>query len=127
MSDAMWNNEEPVADLGIEVPAWIEQDISPSQVAAILQGGCSSGAYMPAVTYHTAGQTMAAYGDDILQYLEDAYGDVPAPKPGESWSGMACHFLSAAVEAWASSVESEIEDALEALEDETETEAASND
>jgi len=33
------------------IPQWIEQDITPSTVAAILQGGCESGAYMPAVTY----------------------------------------------------------------------------
>lgn len=52
--DALWNNEEPVADLGIEVPRWIDQDISPNDIAAICQGGCASGAYMPAVTYYQA-------------------------------------------------------------------------
>ena len=48
----IWNDDTPITDLDvdIEVPGWIEQDISPQDVAAIVQGGCESGAYMPAVT-----------------------------------------------------------------------------
>jgi hypothetical protein len=38
---------------------------------SISQGGCASGAYMPAVTYHTALETMLEHGDDILSYIED--------------------------------------------------------
>ena len=64
----MWNNDDPISDLNvdIEVPGWIDQDISPQNIAAIVQGGCASGAYMPAVTYHQALETMSEYGDDIL-------------------------------------------------------------
>ncbi len=108
----MWNTETSIREiegLDIEVPAWISQDISPSDVAAILQGGCASGAYMPAVTYHQALETMKEHGDDVLQYIEDALGELPTPAKSESWSGLACFYLSCAVELWASSVESELE------------------
>ena len=49
----IWNDDTPISalDVDIEIPRWIEQDISPQDVAAIVQGGCESGAYMPAVTY----------------------------------------------------------------------------
>jgi len=107
------NIETAISDiegLNIEIPAWIEQDISPSDVASIIQGGCSSGAYMPAVTYHSALSTMAKWGDEVLQYIEDNLGELPTlSTKGESWSGMACFYLSCAVELWASSVEQDLE------------------
>lgn len=121
-TDALWEHEEPVTELGIDVPAWIDQDITPADVAAIVQGGCASGAYMPAVTYSDALATMERYGDErggVLDYIESALGYVPDP-PKDSWAGMACHFVSSAVELWAGSVEGEIRDAIEAAEDETE-------
>jgi len=108
----LWNTDTPINQIeghSIEVPDWIEPDISPNDVAAICQGGCASGAYMPAVTYHKALDTMARHGDDVLQYIEENLGELPAPKKGESWAGMACFYLSYAVELWASSVESELE------------------
>ena len=112
-TDKLWNCETPIIDLNkqgitnIDAPAWIDwrQDISPSTIAAIVQGGCASGAYMPAVTYHDAAQTMARHGDDVLQYIEDAYGELPQPDRSESWSGIAVFYLSCAVEIWAASVE----------------------
>lgn len=82
----------------MQQPTWITQDLSPADIAAINQGGCASGAYMPAVTYYQAGQTMAEHGDDVLQFIEDHCGELPQPDKGESWSGMACFYLSCAVE-----------------------------
>lgn len=79
-------------------PEWITQALSPSDIAAINQGGCASGAYMPAVTYHQAQDTMLAHGDQVLQYIEDNYGDLPEPERGISWSGLAVLWLSFAVE-----------------------------
>lgn len=105
----LWNTDQPVSDFDIDVPAWIESDISCANVAAIVQGGCASGAYMPAVTYHKAAQTMNEHGDDVLDYISNVLGEIPMPDQTESWSGMACHFLSTAVELWAASVESELE------------------
>ena len=109
----LWNNDDPVTELGIDVPRWIDQDITPSDVAAINQGGCASGAYMPAVTYHQAVATMSDHGDDVLEFIEDCYGEIPQPKTGESWSGLAVYYLSIGVELWASSVEDEIDSALD--------------
>jgi hypothetical protein len=115
----LWNIETPISDCApdVGVPSWIESDISPSDIAAILQGGCASGAYMPSVTYHKALATMAEHGDDVLDYIENALGELPKPPDSASWSGMACHYLSCAVELWASSVEAEVEAALDAADD----------
>jgi hypothetical protein len=103
----LYNFDKPITELDINVPAWIEQDITGTDVAAICQGGCASGAYMPAVTYHSALTTMGEHGDDVLQFIEDSLGELPAPPDSVSWSGLACHYLSTAVELWASSVEDE--------------------
>ena len=113
----LWNTETAIRLLtggdDIDLPRWIDEDISPSDVAAICQGGCASGAYMPAVTYHQALKTMADHGDDVLQYIEDATGELPSVK-GQSWGQMACTYLSCAVELWASSIENELESMDEA-------------
>ena len=82
-------------------PEWITRPLTPADLAAILQGGCASGAYMPAVTYHDAIATMSEHGDEILEWIED-YGEWPEIPPGCSWAGLACLFLSYAVELFAS-------------------------
>lgn len=116
MNASLWDNDEPVKALDLDVPAWIAQDITPSDVAAIVQGGCASGAYMPAVTYYDALATMSEHGDAVLQYVQDIYGELPRPKDDESWAGMAVHYLSCAVELWAGGAEAEIREALDARE-----------
>lgn len=115
----LWNEDTAVTEFDIDVPAWIEQDITAVDVAAIVQGGCASGAYMPAVTYHTANDTMAEHGDDVLEYIEDAIGELPNVD-GESWKGMAVKYLSAAVELWAHSIEDELTNAIEDAQDDGE-------
>jgi len=112
----LWENDDPVSDLGIDVPTWIDEKITPYDVAAVNQGGCTSGAYMPAVTYWQALETMGDYGDDVLDFIQEALGEVPMPDSDESWSAMACHFLSTAVELWCSGVESEIDNLLDGVE-----------
>lgn len=114
----LWNHDEPVTTYGIDVPAWIADTITPADVAAIMQGGCASGAYMPAVTYYDASQTMAQYGDDVLQYIEDYSGGLPDIPCGESWSGIAVFFLSYAVEQWCAVIEEELCEAIENAADE---------
>jgi hypothetical protein len=79
-------------------PEWITEPLSPNDIAAINQGGCDSGAYMPAVSYYAARQTMAEHGDDVLDYLEGMMGELPKPPDDCSWSGMSCFYLSRAVE-----------------------------
>ena len=118
----LWENDEPVADLGIDVPQWVEQDITPYDVAAICQGGCASGAYMPAVTYYQALQTMNEHGDDVWDFIGGYYGEIPNPVESNSWAHMAVFYVSFAVELWASSVEDEISNALDALDGEDEQE-----
>jgi hypothetical protein len=82
-------------------PDWITQELDLADIQAIQQGGCASGAYMPAVTYYQANKTMAEYGDDVLGYIESELGELPQPDKGESWSGLAVFYLSCAVELWA--------------------------
>jgi len=107
----LWNTDTPINEingLDIDVPGWIDQDITPADVAAIVQGGCASGAYMPAVTYYKALETMNADGDDVLEYIESTLGELPNVK-GQSWGQMACTYVSTAVEIWASGVHDELE------------------
>ena len=124
--DTLWNYDEEITDL-VDVPAFIEQDITATDVASIIQGGCASGAYMPAVTYYDAQQTMAQHGDDVLQYIEDCYGETLQPPEGESWAGIACFYMSVAVELWAFGIEDELTTAIEELlEEEREDERIEN-
>ena len=110
-NEEIWNCDRNLADvLGVDVPAWIDADISPSTIASICQGGCASGAYMPAVTYWRAIATMADHGDDVLQYIDDVLGEMPRIRAGESWGGICCTFLSCAVELWASDMLARLED-----------------
>tara|TARA_Y100000310_G_C20579916_1_gene762446 strand:- start:846 stop:1211 length:366 start_codon:yes stop_codon:yes gene_type:complete len=103
----LWNTDKPVADYcwgESPLPSWIEQDITCYTVAAIVQGGCASGAYMPAVTYHQASETMSEHGDAVLDYLSEHDAMLPPPEEA-SWSGLAVHYLSSAVEVWASIIQ----------------------
>ena len=85
-------------------PEWIEGELSIADIQAIQQGGCASGAYMPAVTYHMANDTMAKYGDDVMEYIKDYLGDNYSDliTVDTSWSDLAVKFLSTAVEQWCS-------------------------
>lgn len=96
---------EELAGTLFDVPPWINQYITLGTMESIVEGGCASGAYMPAVTYHIANETMAAHGNDVLNYIQETLGDVPMPNAEESWQGMAVHFLSIAIELWASQID----------------------
>ena len=100
----MWDNDEPMKS-AVTVPPWIEADISPATIVAIVQGGCESGAYMPAVTYCDALDTMSKHGDWVFDYLADHLSATEKlfveDLENMSWSGLACRFLSHAVELWA--------------------------
>jgi hypothetical protein len=123
MTIAKIDGETEIRNLDIDVPAWIDQDLTIYDVDAITQGGCASGAYMPAVTYQTARDTMNTHGDDILDYISDTdtaaicnddrqwlgRGELPAIPSDISWSGLAVFFLSYAIELFADSLESDLE------------------
>lgn len=86
-------------------PQWIKDAgviDSVYELQSIQQGGCASGAYMPAVTYYTAKQIMNEFGDDILDYIQSELGELPKPNDNESWDGMAVFYFSYAVELWVS-------------------------
>jgi len=119
------SGEFQISDVGIDVPEWISQDITYQHIRTIMQGGCASGAYMPAVTYYQALKTMSEHGDAVFDYLDD--GDCLAMAleslschtqspsgltPIQSWAGMACYFLSSAVEQWAHTVEQQVTDGV---------------
>ena len=120
----MWNDARTIKSLIGKIPDWLDEEhemsiwmkdhgpLTPADVAAINQGGCESGAFMPAVTYWSAKSGMSIWGDEIFAYIEDRLGDVPAPddKNRQSWGTLACFYVSVAVELWAA-------DTLAALED----------
>ncbi len=123
MSDLMWNCETPVADMTdprgfppFDVPAWIDLSISPQQIAAIVQGGCASGAYMPACWYDDARDTMSRHGDEVLDFIRQVSDDLPAPPNDASWAQMASIYLATAVDSWARLNADDIEALLQASE-----------
>lgn len=81
-------------------PEWLEYELSIADIQAIQQGGCASGAYMPAVTYHKAVDTMSEHGDDVLDHIESVYGEIPQPNKGESWGGIAVFYLALSIDTW---------------------------
>ena len=101
--DQAWNTNTPIRDLGVKVPRWIEQDISPLVVSSIAKGGCASDAYLPAVEYWSAMNIMHDHGDDVLGYLDEVLGEIPSPPEGTSWAGMACYYLCYAIDVWSGS------------------------
>lgn len=113
MENILWSTDESISTYDFEQPKWITEDLDCSQVAAIIQGGCASGAYMPAVTYYIASQTMAKHGDEVLEYIVEKLGELPEVPKGESWSGISVFFLSYAVELYCQSIEEELEQAIE--------------
>jgi hypothetical protein len=96
--------ENELASDHFPLPAWIDQGLTLRDMEDIQQGGCASGAYMPAVIYSDALATMARHGDEVLEYLADHDADMTPPEGG-SWSGLACHYLSMAVEIWAGALD----------------------
>lgn len=110
--NALWNDQTELRELGIKVPAWIEPDITCYDIAAICQGGCESGAYMPAVTYYKAVDTMAEHGDEIFDVIEQALDSaldvLKRGKDDASWRGMAVAFVSFAVESWAQGIHAQL-------------------
>ena len=86
---------------GLEIPAWIDQEITVCTVRAICQGGCVSGAYMPAVTYFDAKHAMAEHGEDIFDFITDRLGDSGLDNDCLSFGMKCCAWMSSAVELWA--------------------------
>ena len=84
-----------------DTPSFVESGLERYDIEAIQHGGCASGAYMPAVTYCKASETMHQHGDEVLEFIESHMGELPRPPDGESWRGIAVFYLSYAVELWA--------------------------
>lgn len=70
-----------------------------SELQSILQCGCAGNAHR-SVFYYEASQCMAEYGDSVIQYLEDNYGELPTIPTGSSWSQIASFYLTCAIESW---------------------------
>lgn len=68
-------------------------------VQAVNQGGCASGAYMPAVTYWEASKLMSEWGDEVVEYIGWEIVDMP-PIGGDSWGSYCCTLVSCAIELW---------------------------
>lgn len=77
------------------------QPLSGTDIAAVIQGGCASGAWMPAVTYNRAAEILRDHEGEVFVLLEDA-GIDPATLPGasRSYRQFGCDLVSAAVEVW---------------------------
>ena len=88
-------------------PAFVAntQPLSGTDIAAVIQGGCASGAWMPAVTYWQSAEILQKYEDEILELLAHAGVDmamlISAEQDNrESYRDLGCKLVSAAVEIW---------------------------
>lgn len=72
--------------------------------------GVDSGVFMSTVTYHEAKEFMAEWGDEVIEWLYESYGEALNVSKVESWSYLAVYFMSLAFETWAVSVLSQLED-----------------
>ena len=115
--NSMWNEEAQVQDFDIDVPFFVKFDIdadgetvrqpTAQDVAAIYHGGCSSGAWMPAVTYYTAGRNIAENAREIEEYL-DAAGIEIEKGAHDDIMMVAVRMVSTAVSVWAERVHEEL-------------------
>ena len=102
----LYSVDRPVLDYGIEPPHWVSETISTLDVAVIIEWGCASGTYPPAVSYTQAIETMNAYGDEIFEFIKDNQ-EVPRFEI-TSWEAGAVKIVSAAVELWCDNVAGEL-------------------
>ena len=107
MLKRLYSIDRPTSELGIEPPGWIQETISTLDVAAIIEGGCKSGTYPPAVEYRQALETMNAYGDEIIEFICNNQWEVPRFEI-TSWPRGAVKILSVAVEMWCNNVAGEL-------------------
>ena len=70
-----------------------------SELQSLIQCGCASNAHR-SVYYYEASQCMAKHGDDVLEFIENYLGEIPAPQTGCSWSQLGSNYLSTAIELW---------------------------
>jgi len=108
------------SEVSIETPRWIDGPLDLDTVIAVCEGGCASGAYMPAVEYNKALFAMEKYSNEILDYIENDHGltfrdlalNYAGVKDSGSWMGFTCYILSVAVEYYCRDVVNEIQAAL---------------
>ena len=88
--------------------------LSVSFLRDLCQHGCASGAYMPAVLFTQAKDTMARCGDDVITYIWENLGEVPPPETCAHpyYSAWCSHWVSMAVELWAGSLLAQVEDVM---------------
>lgn len=104
--DRMGDDWQDIVERMQEQPEFISkvQSLDLYDIKAIIQGGCESGAYMPAVTYYTALETMNKYSKAVEQELEASgigeFGDTPVLDSENTWSSLAVYYVSLAVELW---------------------------
>ena len=115
----LYTHEDMTLPDEVEVPRFVcdpHDGRTPTahDLAAILEGGCASGAWMPAVTYWSALKIMAECEGAVMCRIEDA-GLEPSQviDPSDSWCGWACSLVSCAVELWAAEVAEQVADLLD--------------
>lgn len=93
----IYGEDEEIRSAGFDVPEWIDQDIAFGDAYGIAHYGCASGIYMPAVRYRSARDTMYHHASDVLGFIVDNLGELPAPEGPCPF----VFYLSLAVELWA--------------------------
>ena len=84
-----------------------------SEIMAINQGGCAGNAHR-SVFYFEANKVMAEHGDDVLEFIEENTGELPAIS-NTSWSEMGSLYLSCAVELWCNNFADDFDGEVEVI------------
>lgn len=89
---------------GIEIPDWVEQDITLDTCKSIAEYGCVGDQYGPGFLDYEAIQVMNRHGSKVFEYIEETLGKMPELSDDNfrSWGSLACYYVSTAVELWAS-------------------------
>ena len=107
MLKRLYSVNRSVSDYGIEPPHWISETISTTDVAAIIEEGCRSDTYPPAVSHAQALETMNSYGDEIIEFICNNQWEVPRFEI-TSWPHGAVKILSIGIVLWCSNVADEL-------------------
>lgn len=70
------------------------------ELVSIYEGGCASGAYMPAVTYYTANQCMASDAASSVEDEISEYDEITFKPNEDSFSQFASKLCAMAVESY---------------------------
>jgi hypothetical protein len=95
-------------NVGMQVPAWIDQDITLGMLEDIAKHQCLGAGYLPAINRYEAIDTMEKHGDDLCSWLYQETGEDIPIAGSVSAPDLAIDVVQYAVNLWATQKEDEV-------------------